>query len=300
MGKFKQFVRRALRRPANLLVSSSTNLPLTIPPILMEVPAMAAKFVPYQGSMPDYILDPISESVTSANKGLPVPPQELWQGYGGSTEEYLRWAGIHVKAMKDVLDQSDFPIQAGYRILDLGCGTGRMIREFEDIAGQCEIWGVDIVAEFINWCQRHMSPPFHFATTTTFPHLPFEDRYFDFIYCGSIFTHIADLGDAWLLELRRVTRPNGRIYITLHDNNTMKILREDPQRQPQLTDVLKAFERTTDLTDRKFSVIALNRGPWSQVFYDIDYVRQHWSHLFRICSITQEAYSHQTAVLLER
>ena len=44
-----------------------------------------------------------------------------------------------------------------------------------------------------------------------------------------------------------------------------------------------------------------NRGPRSaQVFYHIDHVRQHWGRLFRICSVTQEAYSLQTAVLLER
>jgi hypothetical protein len=36
------------------------------------------------------------------------------------------------------------------------------------------------------------------------------------------------------------------------------------------------------------------------MFYDIDYVRQHWGRLFRIISVTQKAYGPQTAVLLER
>jgi len=43
------------------------------------------------------------------------------------------------------------------------------------------------------WCQQRMSPLFKFATTTSFPHLPFEDGYFDFVYAGSVFTHITDL-----------------------------------------------------------------------------------------------------------
>ena len=49
----------------------------------------------------------------------------------------------------------------------------------------------------------------NFATVTTAPHLPFADGYFDFAYCSSVFTHISDLADAWLLELRRIVRSGG-------------------------------------------------------------------------------------------
>jgi ubiquinone/menaquinone biosynthesis C-methylase UbiE len=167
--------------------------------------------------------------------------------------------------MTDALDQSDFPIKARYRILDFACGAGRMIRIFNDVAEQCEIWGVDIRAEFIIWCQRHLSPPFNFATTTTFPHLPFEDRYFDLVYCGSIFSHISDLADAWLLELRRVTRPNGRIYITIMDNNTIKLVR-GTERQPFLCDTLKKFEEKTDSRQKIFYVYGKQRY---HISYDV-------------------------------
>jgi ubiquinone/menaquinone biosynthesis C-methylase UbiE len=304
MISFKNVVKSVLRIPANLFVSSSTNLEQRMKHsmrwIIMEEPTVTAKFLPYLGGIANYILEPIAEVETSGNKGLPVPPKDLWQGYGRSTEDFLLGAKNHFNAMNETLAQSDFPLRAGYRILDFGCGAGRMIRQFEDVAADREIWGVDINAEHIIWCQRNLSPPFHFATTTTLPHLPFEDRYFDFIYAGSIFTHIADLADAWLLELRRVTRPNGMIYITLHDNTSIRILRES-DRQPWLTDMLKGFERTTDITHGKFSMFTLNRGPNSaQVFYDIDYFRRKWNRLFRIRSVTQEGHGYQTAVLLER
>lgn len=48
------------------------------------------------------------------------------------------------------------------------------------------------------------TPSFRFVTTTTLPHLPFADGYFHMIHAGSVFTHIADLAEAWLLEIRRV------------------------------------------------------------------------------------------------
>jgi len=123
--------------------------------------------------------------------------------------------------MKQILDSSGFSIRDGSRVLDLGCASGRMIRWLVDFAEQCEIWGVDISAEHIIWCQEYLSPPFNFATVTTSPHLPFEDGYFDLIYCGSVFTHISDLADAWLLELKRIMRRDGRLYITVHDKHTV-------------------------------------------------------------------------------
>jgi ubiquinone/menaquinone biosynthesis C-methylase UbiE len=301
----KSFVKRVLRRPANMVVASSSNLPYKVKDALrtlvIEEPALAAKFLPYQGGTLGYALEPITEPMTTGHKGLPVPPMNIWQGYGNSIEQFLTGARIHCKTMRDILNQSDFPIEAGYRILDFGCGAGRMIRTFDDVAEQCEIWGVDINAEHIIWCQKNLSPPFHFATTTTFPHLPFEDRYFDFIYCGSVFSHVSDLADAWLLELRRVTRPNARIYITVQDKNTIKLYEENPQRNPVVYNMLKEYEKTTDITEKTFDVLTLRNGPiLTMVFYDIDYLRQRWARLFRILSVTPEAYGPQTAVLLER
>jgi ubiquinone/menaquinone biosynthesis C-methylase UbiE len=124
--------------------------------------------------------------------------------------------------MKHILSQSGFLIQPSHRILDFGCGAGRMIRWLGDSVEGCEVWGVDIQSEHIMWCQQHLSPPFKFATVTTAPHLPFEDRYFDLIYCGSVFSHIDDLADACLLELKRILQPGGRLYITVHEKHSLQ------------------------------------------------------------------------------
>jgi hypothetical protein len=39
-----------------------------------------------------------------------------------------------------------------------------------------------------------------------------------------VFTHIDDLADAWLLELKRILRPGGRLYITVLDKNSLQSL----------------------------------------------------------------------------
>jgi len=127
---------------------------------------------------------------------LPIPPEELWSGYGETAEGYLSSSREHVQAMLSILHSSNFTFIEGNRILDFGCAAGRMIRELNNLSSSCEIWGTDISAERIYWCKQYLSPPFHFVTTTTMPCLPFEDSFFDLIYTGSVFTHIDDLAEA--------------------------------------------------------------------------------------------------------
>jgi ubiquinone/menaquinone biosynthesis C-methylase UbiE len=201
-------------------------------------------------------------------------------------------------------------LRLGHRILDFGCAAGRMIRWFKDISHACEIWGVDIMAEAIQWCQSNLSPPFYFVTTTSYPHLPFEDRYFDFIYSGSVFTHIADLADTWRLELKRILRPGGKLLNTVSDNHAVEILL-DPQRCP---DYWKRLQQWTEAAVKKdpgldfsnYGMIAISCKPGegsqedAHVFYHRDYITKFWGRFFTIASVTPDAYGHQTAVLLEK
>jgi len=47
-----------------------------------------------------------------------------------------------------------------------------------------------------------------------------------------------------------------------------------------------------------FKMFTMARGPESQVFYDIDYLREHWGRILNVLSITPEAYGCQTAIVL--
>ena len=92
------------------------------------------------------------------------------------------------------------------RILDLGCGCGRIIRHF--IArGDVECYGTDIDAVGIEWCKRNLTGG-TFTVNDRLPPLLYRDGMFDLIYAHSVFTHI-DLHSqiAWLRELRRLTAP---------------------------------------------------------------------------------------------
>jgi ubiquinone/menaquinone biosynthesis C-methylase UbiE len=213
-------------------------------------------------------------------------------------EAYLSSGELHTGTMLEIVKASGFSLSAGNRVLDFGCAAGRMIRWLKDIAADCEVWGTDISAEHIMWCKQHLSPPFHFATTTTLPHLPFEDRYFDLIYAGSVFTHIEDLADAWLMELRRVLNTDGRLYVSIHDRNTIEVLKGQPDHW--FSEAVRTNEQYAEYLKSDFGMFTVGRYAAAQVFYDVDYFCQMVGRLFKVMSVTKDAYGYQTAVLLAR
>jgi SAM-dependent methyltransferase len=175
---------------------------------------------------------------------------------------------------------------------------------------QCERWGVDLKASTIAWCQQHLSPPLRFTTTTTAPQLPFEDNYFDLVYAGSVFTHIADLPDAWFLELRRILRKGGYAYITIHDKHAIQVLMAKYRagEYPHLgwfVDMLERFDAQTGVLAQDYGCFSIEGGQWGgfpvpQVFYDVEYLVRRWSPFARIISVTEEAYGYRTALLCQK
>jgi ubiquinone/menaquinone biosynthesis C-methylase UbiE len=210
---------------------------------------------------------------------------------------YSAHGGKQVAAMLALVEASGLAFRDGDRILDLGCGPGRMIRHLRPLAERCEIWGLDIDAEAILWCQSHLSPPFHFATTTKVPHLPFADGSVRFVYCGSLFTHIDDLADAWLLELRRILAPDGRLYLTLHDDRTVELLEEGRYARSDMAQSLRASP-TYQAAKAGFAMFAIGRDSESQVFYARDWFARRAAPSFDILSVTDEAYYYQTGYVL--
>ena len=152
---------------------------------------------------------------------LPVPPRDLWAHYCTSVESYLESGREDCQTMRRLLADSGAPIEGASRILELGCAGGRMLRWLTDLAPEIQLWGTDIWSTAILWCQDHLSPPCYFATNTMTPHLPYEDRSFGLIYCGSLFTHIDDLAESWFLELHRILRPGGRLYFSINDQHAV-------------------------------------------------------------------------------
>lgn len=118
------------------------------------------------------------------------------------------------------------------RVLDIGCGTGRMARPLTSYLTSGSYDGLDIVANSINWCQKTYTPRFpnfhfHFRDIYNKAYnangtcqaseygFQFDDKYFDLVFLTSVFTHMLppDM-ENYLHEVARVLKPGGRCLIT--------------------------------------------------------------------------------------
>lgn len=263
-----------------------------------EHPALPAKFFPASNKELYYVIPKPNAKRRDGAQDLPVPPRNLWGVSFKDDEEYLKSGREHVGNMRKLLDADGFKFQKGQRILEIGCATCRLLRWLKPEAQESEVWGLDIDASYINWCQQNLSPPFHFATNTTLPHLPFPDDHFDLIFAGSVFTHIADLADMWFLELKRVLKPNGRLYFTVTDSHALNyFLTKEPQNP--LTIMINECDRRLNVLKNGFGAMAIRRSPTgAQVVYDTEFLEQKVSGIFRIHSSMPEAYGAQTGMLV--
>lgn len=276
--------------------------------LIPEHTHLSGKFIPFKSKESFYCI-PKQNNIAinyEDSTSLPIPPKYLWEGYAETIDGYLNTGYEHVNRMKEILFMDRFQFEHGCKVLEFGCAAARMLRWLSNFAINGEFWGVDISAEHIIWCQQNLSPPFHFFTTTTQPHLPFSDGYFDFIYAGSVFSHISELSDFWFLELRRILKKEGKLYITIHDRNTIVRLFET---NPTffLSEELLNIDKDTHILSSNFDMFSFamfshdkKRNPkGAMVFYDIEYLTKKLHHLFELKSINQEAYGLQTALLLE-
>ncbi len=87
--------------------------------------------------------------------------------------------------IKNNIDEAKFE-----KILDFGCGCGRVIRYF-DTFGNKKIFGTDYDQAAITWCQRNLTFA-SFSINNLYPPLNYQDEEFDFIYAISVFTHFPE------------------------------------------------------------------------------------------------------------
>lgn len=106
------------------------------------------------------------------------------------------------------------------RILDWGCGPGRLIRHLPDVIGNgCKYFGSDYNKKSIEWCSNNLSGV-EFNNNSLEARLPYANNSFDVIYGISIFTHLSEqMHYDWYAELYRILNPGGIMFLTTQGDN---------------------------------------------------------------------------------
>ncbi|HKB78384.1 MAG TPA: class I SAM-dependent methyltransferase [Thermoanaerobaculia bacterium] len=118
------------------------------------------------------------------------------------------------------------------RVLDIGCGVGRVaipLAAYLDPGASYD--GFDVVRRGIRWCERNITPRhpnfrFHHVDVSSSEYrtrgsaasafrFPFADASFDFAFATSVFTHlVAHETRRYIEETARVLAPGGRFLAT--------------------------------------------------------------------------------------
>ncbi len=102
------------------------------------------------------------------------------------------------------------------RVLEIGCGVGRMTEFFA--ADFKEIYGVDIAEKMIELGRLRLGHLTNlYLKATNGVHYPFDDSYFDLVFSYIVFQHMPSRAvvKANLTEILRVLKPEGVVKIQL-------------------------------------------------------------------------------------
>jgi SAM-dependent methyltransferase len=130
-------------------------------------------------------------------------------------EEFWRWGEILTERF---LGESRIPFTGGERVLEIGCGIGRMTaalaRRFR------EVEGIDVSEEMVRRATEALAetPNVRVSVANGTDLATFGDRSFDFVFSYLVLQHIPDreITKRYLREAGRVLRPGGWMHVQVN------------------------------------------------------------------------------------
>ncbi|MFI9037867.1 class I SAM-dependent methyltransferase [Streptomyces sp. NPDC053726] len=135
-----------------------------------------------------------------------VSERRIWDG---RAESYARtFARLCAHAVPALLDGAG--VGPGTRVLDVGCGSGSVTAAA--VGRGAVVRAVDADPGMVELTRRAV--PGADVRCGVLPQLPYRDGEFDAVVANFVLNHVGRPLDA-LAELRRITRPGGRVAVTI-------------------------------------------------------------------------------------
>jgi len=241
-----------------------------------------------------------------ARDSYPIPCATDREGYSPGYDGVYWMSGLedYLKIM-EVAKRYDVKPRS---VFDFGCASGRVIRHFAAQSDVPEIWGSDINARHIRWLFENMPHTVKPIFNHCIPTLPIRDNSVDIISAFSVFTHIDTFETCWLAELRRIMSDDGIAYLTVHNEDTWEVIRDqvDNEKNRLVQSMLKIDPTVREklqepMADTRTVYRFAQSGPYrAQVFHSNNYLQQVWGRFFEIEEILPGHHVRQTVLVLRK
>jgi SAM-dependent methyltransferase len=227
---------------------------------------------------------------------VPIPPPELIEKtQGGHDRELYRVLGFrYYHQFRSAISRHRDPGSVR-RVLDWGCGSGRVAANFLAAPGGPGVAGCDIDPDAIAWCREHL-PRGEFTLVAPEPPLPYPDAAFDAVVSLAVLAGFGpDDYPVWLPEVRRVLAPGG-LFLASVQGAFAASFEFPPAAVPKL---LRGGIFDGGRYDAADSFHA--EGQWRGYYLTRDYVRREWSKYFEVLEYLEgEVNSDQDLVVVRR
>jgi len=224
-----------------------------------------------------------------------LPPDEMQRNWTGTSGK-----ATLLDALRFFQLLSDCSVKYGERInettkiLDFGCGWGRIIRYFMRDVSHNNLYGADCFKEVLD-VAKAQNKWVSFSLTTPMPPTDYNSSMFDIIYLFSVFSHLSeDIHLKFLEDFHRILKPGGLLVATTRPRKFILLCADVRKRKIAVQEqgAAAAFVNTKqylDLYDRGGFCYSPTGGggPLEPSFYGEScipekYVRIHWSKWFDI------------------
>ncbi len=233
-----------------------------------------------------------------------LPPHDLqrtWNGICGI--ELSLHSSEFYKKVKSIFYRINGKPLGSAKILDFGCGWGRLIRYFAKDVPEGSLCGCDPDERILNVCLDTKVPGILRRSEYRPRGLPFEEK-FDLIYAYSVFTHLSERTHWECLQaVHDALAPDGIVILTVRPRSFIEI---------KGTGLSQVSDEAADVMARQFDkgqfvFFPYNLSPingeitYGEAAIPYAYIKQHWTKMFHLIgALVFQADPYQMPIVLKK